>query len=1296
MAAAAAPVHGRFVRVEAPASSRMGIYEIEIWSGGRNLALNNRTLKFAGTGFRGSDINLRNERWQMFDGAVDFNQRSCELSTAGGVNPWLEIDLGATHPVEKLVVNQPLKPLYDDRAVRLVSVLDEGRHVVWAAVYDLRRAPCHQGVATFAPAAGAARLVGRVVPSATAQWAPLGEVLTAEPATRPPEAPARAARFARRNHPESIAELAREFFARVDLTKPALAGVREKFDRGEFAAALDAYRDHFLQQLQGVVFMHEGASEVTGYDAAAADLLRGIAVAFARYDVAAQEFAPGAIDWAAVPRDSDDRQEGAERGGGVALARTRAKAGNLQLPLLASYRDTGRGELLAQWAAITDDWGMHIRGDLERAARGGHDLRCYFVKTEIQEFNRLADELAQTARQRPEFARQLPGATLARLLIPVLEEYLPAYWWVCRRATFNHTYNALNAATVTSRLLDDFHAGQRLDHENRQHWQRVWSMNMTRDGSMNEIGDEGHMFMQWRMGTFFRQMQKTPPPWFTPDFAAEFETGWRQTTTYPLRHLAPDGFGHRLGSRDYYYIDRFWWLADPKSTAMIEIGGYETLDSTPILRQPEVAGILQSVFGAGRDRETLAPPRQAMRDVVTGYYGTRFTPPTTISDWMPYAGLYYLRRSWEPDATYVHMIAQPMGHPSTNGSAWNTEFHYFDFGQPLLACGPVWVDGQPPFNEAATLTYKPGSKTESLATASEFPIPARWHTSPRLDYAESFFEGTYQEHRTKTGKDYAPLPPLLGNSPVEGTRADRRVVLFRPARLVIVTDAVRPPESAKPRHYEVRQRFALPGATGKQAAKPGTFHGDAATLTLVNADAPGVTVRRFTTARLSWDRRKTPDSWERPNELGGPGGAAMMDHTGVLENRGGILRADTRGPLLMSALLEPHRTTGNAVVQNTTDLSGEGVTGFQAALRDGARLTWLATGGDARALAAGEIELQGEALLLYYSGAERSGIILGGRSLRINDQPAALPGADVEFSFSSMEGPGTPPAGLTFTAIRRPIAPVTFSPQAAVFTETAKVTLTSATPGVEIRYTLDGREPDASSLLYTAPLTITNDTYIRARAFRPGVKQIPFTTAGTEVTVVSDARYHRRATKPAATAPAKLAPGLRWELVEGNWFALFSHLQLPAVMPAKASGETRQLIDVSMRQSDGPFGVRYDGFLNVPAAGVWTFHAPPEYVGASCEPGYDLRVWLDGEEWDPGQRHHGRGLWSVPLAQGLHRLQVTFADARHRDRTVHGAGLWGGYPSPWVVWKGAAPVLEISGPGFAKQPIPSDWLRRAR
>jgi hypothetical protein len=432
----------------------------------------------------------------------------------------------------------------------------------------------------------------------------------------------------------------------------------------------------------------------------------------------------------------------------------------------------------------------------------------------------------------------------------------------------------------------------------------------------------------------------------------------------------------------------------------------------------------------------------------------------------------------------------------------------------------------------------------------------------------------------------------------------------------------------------------------------------------------------------------------------------------VLGNRGGILRAETPGNLLMSALVEPHRRTGESVVESTTDLSGDGITGFNATLNDGSTLTWLATGGDARTLQTGMIEAQAEALLVYHTRPGEDGenqihgIVLGCSTLTINGKPVKTTTPDFEFAMDAtagMEGrgglarifaPRPPHSSLALSPIHRPIQPVTFSPQVAVFTESTNVAMSSGTPGVDIRYTLDGSEPDLSSPLYKRPIRISQDSYIRARAFRPGVTEIPFTAAGTDVTVVSEARYHRRDLRPAASVAADSAPGLRWELVDGNWFQLFSHLNLPEVMPATATGTTDKLLDVSMRRGDGPFGVRYKGYIDIPADGVWTFHAPEEYVGASCEPGYDLRVWINGEEWDLGQRHHGRGLWNVPLAKGPHQLLVTFADARHRDRIVHNANLAFGYPSPWVVWKGEAPMIEISGPDFEKQPIPSAWLRR--
>ena len=61
-------------------------------------------------------------------------------------------------------------------------------------------------------------------------------------------------------------------------------------------------------------------------------------------------------------------------------------------------------------------------------------------------------------------------------------------------------------------------------------------------------------------------------------------------------------------------------------------------------------------------------------------------------------------------------------------------------------------------------------------------------------------------------------------------------------------------------------------------------------------------------------------------------------------------------------------------------------------------------------------------------------------------------------------------------------------PRGAVFNKQVAVSLTSRTAGAEIRYTLDGKDPDASSPVYEKPLTLTKSATVKARAFKQGMK----------------------------------------------------------------------------------------------------------------------------------------------------------------------------------------------------------------
>jgi hypothetical protein len=70
-----------------------------------------------------------------------------------------------------------------------------------------------------------------------------------------------------------------------------------------------------------------------------------------------------------------------------------------------------------------------------------------------------------------------------------------------------------------------------------------------------------------------------------------------------------------------------------------------------------------------------------------------------------------------------------------------------------------------------------------------------------------------------------------------------------------------------------------------------------------------------------------------------------------------------------------------------------------------------------------------------------------------------------------------------------------FTPNGATFEDSVEVSLTSPTPGAEIRYTTDGSEPTDTSPLHESPLVFTATTLLQARAFRAGMNPSPVSVA---------------------------------------------------------------------------------------------------------------------------------------------------------------------------------------------------------
>lgn len=87
-------------------------------------------------------------------------------------------------------------------------------------------------------------------------------------------------------------------------------------------------------------------------------------------------------------------------------------------------------------------------------------------------------------------------------------------------------------------------------------------------------------------------------------------------------------------------------------------------------------------------------------------------------------------------------------------------------------------------------------------------------------------------------------------------------------------------------------------------------------------------------------------------------------------------------------------------------------------------------------------------------------------------------------------------------------AAVTFSKPGGGYTASFSLTLSSLTPGVQIRYTTNGTVPTATSTLYSGAITVSRDTSIRARAFGTGLNASPISSAQYFVLDSTTSTFH--------------------------------------------------------------------------------------------------------------------------------------------------------------------------------------------
>ncbi len=1114
----------------------------------------------------------------------------------------------------------------------------------------------------------------------------------------PADATARREAFQNRNSPAALEKLAHRLFSALDEKQPALKKPFALYKARKFSEALTAFRDYFCDKITHLE-KHRISPDAILTDAYvplvpwsfprewSEDALRGVATMTNRF-VSKDELLkvevgpPGTVNWAWLPPEPLNAQKQPES---LHLARafhlleSESDTNGLLSWLLQGYQAWGEKAFLQRWTEYADDWALNVQRDLnslpaaemEPGAYSPSEALLWNVRYYPTLIPRVlagfVTRLRAIVLERPQSVSELSAPTLARVLLTALEEYATPNILVARSTRFNWNMMGLSFNIRNSLLLGEFKTGQWLGRESTRALLNHALFSILPDGGYVEYSDEGHQGV-WREfgGAAFSLLTRHKPVWFDSVLEAEFRASLSQNATFWLRHLKPDGFRHRDSYRD---------AASSYVGKRLGVFAQTSLDAqTPwITEQPEPARILDTVFGPGAG-----------------------DPPSHRSDVLPYLGEFLLRGGWGKKDPFLYMHS---GHiPNSNPDEDCNAFKLHDFGQHLLTAQPVYIDGRTQ-NQHANLVDNPGAKTAFLSLNNGRIGKGRWHSSDHFDFAEGIYDGAYEDRPGRVywsafqtgGFDMKRRQSAFGKPLIDDVRHTRQVFFVRRPSAWIVVDRVRGSRSHQYEFpYELytpvdkldwlrRLKTPIPNAAGRvvldRAAKAVHTH---------NPGYPSLSLHHFGTSPLSleFDPKSHELNQKDRGEIRDAEEEWKTARTDLRDKLAFVRRTLVKWSGPGEQLLVTLVTTAPESEQASApgwQVEGQG-TSFSATAPDGSKLHFAASAKRTPLSFAG-IAADADTLLVVEprEGAPRAIVLsalnasLGGQTIRLMSGAAELVGG---------------PEPAVVRPIYPMLSPVQISPGLNVFTDSVDVTMDTESVACEIRYTLDGSDPTQTSLRYSGPVRLTESATVRAIVIRPEARELTWPLDPGYASLPTSGVFTKQAPAPAVQKLA-LEPGLRWEYASGQAFALTATSGF--VAPEK-HGTTDTLMDVSFREGGNAFTARYTGFIDVPATGVYTFYAPSAFVIPNQEPGYDLRVFVDDEEWWPTMRWHAIGTWSRALAKGPHRFQLIYTEMR---TTPFKHETWMNWPNPALFWRGTAPVLEVSFPESGRRPLPPQWLKRA-
>lgn len=190
-----------------------------------------------------------------------------------------------------------------------------------------------------------------------------------------------------------------------------------------------------------------------------------------------------------------------------------------------------------------------------------------------------------------------------------------------------------------------------------------------------------------------------------------------------------------------------------------------------------------------------------------------------------------------------------------------------------------------------------------------------------------------------------------------------------------------------------------------------------------------------------------------------------------------------------------------------------------------------------------------------------------------------------------------------------------------VFIEKAVLNIGCALENVQIRYTTDGTVPDSSSQLYTQPVTVTQDTEFKFRAFRPDGSYGKLYTA----------LYQKGDYSPSVQPEKTLEKGLEVSLYD------FSGNKCSDILSSKLNKTYTSENIAYPEGGKGNLAMIYKGYIDIPADGVYTF-------SLLSDDGSILKI--DGETIIDNDGLHSPDEKNAQkaLRKGLHELEISYFD----------------------------------------------------